>query len=108
MKINYKIFGKSWSNLVAGADVYCIGDCIFVGQVHLFKGSPFCDLLQNGNVNPSICETFGYSNGIFEKRPQSGNSQRCNYAKSAKGSKGLSGTAGFNDNRGDSFNGLGP
>jgi len=40
---------------------------------------------------------------VFLKR----DSQGWDYAESAKGSKGFSGTAGFNDSRGDSFNGLG-
>jgi hypothetical protein len=93
---------------VGGADVYCIRDCVFVGQVHLIKQSSFCDLLQHGDVNPSICGTFEFSNGILEKTALSANFQRRDYVKSAKGSKSISGTAGFNDSRCDSFDGPGP
>ena len=48
MPLNYKILGKSWSNLAAGADVYCIGDCIFVEQVHLLRGPGFATYCKMG------------------------------------------------------------
>jgi hypothetical protein len=76
VEINYKILGKSWSNLTAGADVYCIEDCIFVEQVHLLRGPGFAACCKMGTRIQASVELSSSSNGIFEKKPQSENPQR--------------------------------
>jgi len=87
-KINYKIFGKIWSNLLVAADVYRIRQlyslwAIICGFSELFSGTPFCNTSQNGNP------------------------QGWNYVKSAKGGESFGSTAGFNDNRGNGLDGPG-